>query len=460
MRGKLVGLACAGLIFLGAFIFFLGLRRPVVLTVDGVMRSVNTRAFSVAGVLADAGVEHGADDLVVPPPGHLIGWNRAIRVEHSRPVVLWGRAEGLPRLLFSPERIPGNLLQGVSIRLYPGDRIYWEGVEVKPGQAIPQGAEITLDLHLAQPITLTDNGNTRVVYSAAPTLGGALWEAGIRLSGADTLSPGPDTVLDGPVRATLSRAVPVTIQVEGETITSLSSADTVGLALASAGVALLGMDYSLPAEDQSLPADGVIRVVRVREEILLEQTTIPFEVEYVADPETELDQTRIVEAGQYGLQVSRTRLRFEDGMEVRRDVEATWTASEPVSQKIGYGTQVVIRTLDTPEGPIEYWRAITVYATSYSPCRSAADRCYYGTAYGVPVARGVIGTSRTWYNLMAGWPVYVPNYGKAIIADLGAVPGYWIDLGYTDADYVGWHQNVTLYFLTPVPANIPWILPD
>jgi len=42
----------------------------------------------------------------------------------------------------------------------------------------------------------------------------------------------------------------------------------------------------------------------------------------------------------------------------------------------------------------------------------------------------------------------------------GGIPGqYWIDLAFTDADFEPWHQNTILYFLTPVPADIPWILP-
>jgi hypothetical protein len=46
------------------------------------------------------------------------------------------------------------------------------------------------------------------------------------------------------------------------------------------------------------------------------------------------------------------------------------------------------------------------------------------------------------------------------IADTGGgIPGRkWIDLGYEDDDYVSWHNWVTVYFLTPVPEYIPYIL--
>jgi len=58
--------------------------------------------------------------------------------------------------------------------------------------------------------------------------------------------------------------------------------------------------------------------------------------------------------------------------------------------------------------------------------------------------------------------MYVPGYGFAVAADTGGgVKGRWIDLGYDDDNYVGWHQNVTIYFLTPVPpeSSIVWVFP-
>ena len=112
----------------------------------------------------------------------------------------------------------------------------------------------------------------------------------------------------------------------------------------------------------------------MREEVSLVQTAIPYTTTYVADPNTELEQNSVVTAGQYGIQVARVRVRYEDGQQVSQKTDSAWVAKEPVAEELGYGTKVVVRTLDTPNGPIQYWRAITVYATSYSPCRSAASR--------------------------------------------------------------------------------------
>jgi 3D (Asp-Asp-Asp) domain-containing protein len=310
-------------------------------------------------------------------------------------------------------------------------------------------------------VELVDGGAMRVFYSASPTLGLALWDAGIHLLQGDHLSLPLNTPLLTPVVLTLRRALPITIQTGAVQVTALSAAPAVGEALAESGLSLQGSDYSQPAEDQPIPPDGLIRIVRVREEVLLQQTTIPFENEYVSDPQTPLDQTSVVQAGQAGLLVSRVRVRYEDGTETGRQTEAQWTANQPVTQKIGTGSKINVQTLDTPGGPIEYWRAVNVYATSYSPCRSGTSKCYGFTASGQPVTRGVIGVTTRWYSVMGGQQVYIPGYGRAVIADTGGgIPGKkWIDLGFSDDDYESWAQNVTLYFLTPIPANVPYILP-
>jgi len=133
----------------------------------------------------------------------------------------------------------------------------------------------------------------------------------------------------------------------------------------------------------------------------------------------------------------------------------------PKDSLVSLGTQVTVQTLDVPGGQIQYWRAVQMYATSYSPCRSGTSSCSYGTASGIPVKHGVVAMARSLYNQLAGTQVYVPGYGVAVIGDVGG--GFpdgrlWIDLGYSDDDWQNWGGMVTVYFLAPAPATIPGIL--
>jgi resuscitation-promoting factor RpfB len=467
---KVLGFLISGLLFFtGLGLVYIGINRPVTIFVDGEPRQVWTRALTGDQALQDAHITVRPTDQLAPAASAWLVWSATITLTPSRQVSLWngaayaGRGQAQP-VIWDTQRLPGNLLSAGGIRLYPGDRVLWQGLEVLPGQPLPSASAYSLQYQPAFPVSVTVDNRQVTFNSSAASLGEALWEQGYHLSGVDALSQSLETPLPLPAQATVSleRAVPLTIQVGGKKVNIISAAGTVGQALAQAGIALQGLDYSKPAENKPLPEDGKIRVVRVQEKVILEQKQLPYQTEFQADPQTELDQSSVIDAGQVGIEVTRLRLRYEDGEETDKTTEAQWVASQPRNRKVGYGTKVVVRSLDTPDGAIQYWRAITVYATAYSPCGLGnVAKCYYGTSSGLPVKRGVIAVTYKWYLLMGGQPVYVPGYGKAVIADVGGgVPGKnWIDLGFTDAELEEWHQNVTLYFLTPVPADIPWILP-
>ncbi len=452
----------AGLVTAGILLIWFGSLRPVFVTIDGVSVSIMTRALTPADVLRQMGYPIESQDQIIPGKNHFLGWNGAFKVTSAVPVTVGIANTPYIHSSITSEKIPANLLFKAGIALFPGDEIIWNGLTIAFDSQIPAVSSITLLYRKAVPVLIEDGSSITTQYSTAATLAGALWDAGYHLQQSDLSGIDVGKSFSEKEIIQITRGRPITVEMAGNEWISRTSADTVGEALAQAGVVLAGLDYSIPSDDLPIPDDGRIKVIRVREEIELTQTTIPYSIEYVEDPETELDQTSIVEPGAMGLKVSRVRVVYEDGVETSRTSEAEWTAVEPKAQKVGYGTKIVIRTLETPSGTIEYWRAITVLATSYSPCQSGtAGKCYYSTSSGLPVQRGVVGVTRAWYNLMAGQGVYIPGYGSAVIADVGGgIPGKdWIDLGFSDADYEPWYQTVTMYFKTPVPATIPWILP-
>ncbi|MCX5657395.1 MAG: G5 domain-containing protein, partial [Candidatus Omnitrophica bacterium] len=171
----------------------------------------------------------------------------------------------------------------------------------------------------------------------------------------------------------------------------------------------------------------------------------------------------VTSEGQNGIEITRIRVRLEDGKEASRETENTVVLQVAVARQVTYGSKIVYHTLDTGDGTITYYRAVTVRATAYSPCRSATKdgSCSNITSSGKPVVKGVIGTTLTWYKLFKGDQLYVPGYGVGTVEDVGGgISGqYWIDLGYSDADFVGWYKTVTIYFLAPAPDNVPVVLP-
>ncbi|GAP15587.1 uncharacterized protein conserved in bacteria [Longilinea arvoryzae] len=442
-----------------ALILFLGAQRRVTFVINGEEHPARVRALTVGGALQAARITLAQGDVLEPSTGTWLKEGARIEITRARDISLQVLPGGETSQWVSADLTAADLLSDAGVPLNAQDRIWANGEQVQPQQKLAPGANLALQVRRAQTIDLQIDASRQQITSGAATLGEALAEAGILLEPADRLTPAAETPLNGPVDAVLRRAMELTIQVDGNEVIARSAAQNVGDALAEAGISLQGLDYSQPAEDQPLPADGNLRVVRVREELDLKQTSIPYTTRYENSDQVALDQRQVIVPGVLGIKVSRERVRFEDGQEVARNSDGEWVAQEAQEQTVGLGTKIEIKTVQTDQGNLEYYRAVNVYVTSYSPCRSGGTRCYSGTASGMKVQKGVIAVPRAWYGLLVGARVYIPGYGVAVVADTGGMTGYWVDVAYSDADYVPWSQNVTMYFLTPVPSYVPVRLP-
>jgi 3D (Asp-Asp-Asp) domain-containing protein len=239
----------------------------------------------------------------------------------------------------------------------------------------------------------------------------------------------------------------------------------VGQVLPQEGVALMAKDITRHALDQPVTANQLIEVVRVEERLEIEQEFIPFEARWIPDPEMDLDTQELRQSGNTGSIKKRTRVRYENGQPVLQVLEDEWLDQEPADRVIAYGTRITIRTMETEDGPIEYWRKISMLATGYSAATSGKEKDHplYGiTRSGLPAGYGIVAVDPKVIPLMTN--LYVPNYGPALAADTGGkVLGKHIDLGFDEdqpiPDIYGWRD---VYVLTPVPPpdEIRYVLPN
>jgi 3D (Asp-Asp-Asp) domain-containing protein len=163
----------------------------------------------------------------------------------------------------------------------------------------------------------------------------------------------------------------------------------------------------------------------------------------------------LLQDGARGILERRIRVRYEDGHEVAREVDNEYVAVPPTTKIMGYGTKIVVRTLATPSGPVEYWRVVRMLATSYSAATAGTPKSspWYGrTRTGMEMRHGIVAVDPRVINLLSR--VYVPGYGVGIAGDTGgAIRGRRIDLGYDDDNLVLWYRWVDVYLLTPVPPS-------
>ena len=357
------------------------------------------------------------------------------------------------------ERTPLALLNQAGIKLNPKDRVLLNGRPIALDQPITMDP-ITLQIRHAITLTLITPEREQKLQSSAFTVGEAIQEASLWLHAGDQMEPSLDTSIRDGMKIKITPASTLTVSVDGKSLQIQSSARTVGEALAEVGIPLIGLDYSLPAENEPIPSDGKIKVVRVSESVLLAQKPIPFENDFQASADVPLDQTQIVQPGETGLTVQRIRIRYEDGKEISRLTEDETMVRPPKTRVLGYGTKIEVKTATVDGVNIEYWRAVQMYATSYSPCRSGSDKCFPGTSSGKSLRKGMVGLRYDWYLSMQGQQLYIPGYGFGSVEDVcnGCVGKPWVDLGFSDNNFEAWHSWVTVYFLTPVPANVIYVL--
>jgi uncharacterized protein YabE (DUF348 family) len=370
-------------------------------------------------------------------------------------------ADGQIHRQTTSERTPALLLKSAGISLGPHDRLLNLGNPVPVDTPLPPASAYSLTVRRAVSVTILSPGSQKVVQTSAQTVGQALSENGYTLTEADQVDPPADTPITGELTIHYTPAETLSISVDNQVLQIHSTAPTVGQALAEAGIPLEGLDYSIPSEDSALPADGKIHVVRVVEAVTLTEQSIPYATRTELSADLALDQQALLQGGLDGLAVTRTRTRLEDGHQVSQQTESQTIVRPPQDQILGYGTKIVMHTATIDGQTITYWRVLTLFATSYSPCRSGVARCLPYTSNGTVVQQGEVAMSYSWYLLFGDQRLYIPGYGFATVEDVGAYPGthYWIDLGYSDNDYVEWGQNVQVYFLPPVQSNPGYVLP-
>lgn len=431
---------------------------PVTLIVDGEARPVRTHQQTVGALLLDAGLNLRPEDILEPAPETPLQPGMTIRVSRARPVTI--QADGRTWTVWTHAVTADRILSENGISLHPADRVTMTSCESTTMPAC--AGDWLIQVARAVPVTLHENGRTLSFDTAASTVGQVLEEMGLALYRADRVRPDLGQPVSAGMHIYLERSHPVTVLVDGKTVRTRTHRGRVGEVLADLGIVLVGQDYTNPPPDAPLGEETVVQVVRVAEAFLVQQEPIPYPVRWQADPELEIDHRRLIQEGAPGILQRRWRVRYENGAEVARALEDEYVAVPPTDKILGYGTKIVVRQLETPEGTVEYWRVIRMLATSYSASTAGVPKTnpYYGrTRLGLPMQKGIVAVDPRVIPLRSR--VYVPGYGIGLAADTGgAIKGRRIDLGYDDDNLVLWYRWVDVYILTPVPPpdRIPYIL--
>ena len=454
----------------------------VTVTVDGASESLRSTRPDVAALLTDLGLQLRPEDRLSPAGDTPLVAGLEVTVAHARPALV--EVDGDLRSVYGQAVTAGEMVAVAGVNLEGNDELTMDGVRVSPGAALPpvqrnavttryargrpwlglEATPVRFGIRRAVPIVVDDGTVPYTIFTTADTVGEALLCEEVTLYLGDRVQPGPGAPVSSGLRVHIERSTPVLVTADGRTTHTRTRGKTVGAALMDLGIVLTGRDRVTPPLTQPLVDDLPIRVVRVAQVTLVESTPIPYESIMAPDDNLEIDIQRLAQAGKDGDYRRRWQVIYEDGAETGRALVDEWVAAQPVTRTVAYGRKIVLRTLETEEGTITFWRKIRMYATSYSPARAGTPKTapWYGrTRIGLTLVKGIVAVDPKVIPLRSY--VYVPNYGKAIAGDTGGgVKSKWIDLGYSDGDYISWHWWTDVYVLDPPPSadKIMWVLPN
>ncbi len=466
-----LGLLSAPVFLVLAALLVVGYQRTlmrVTLAADGQVRTLRTHQTTAEAVLREAGLTLHAEDIVEPALEERLFRGDSITVYRARPVIV--DVDGRTIEARTQLTATHDILAELDVKLGAHDKVHVlsdEGTDEATDVATDDAAgeaqrpPIHIQIERAVPVIVHEPGSPPLhLFTTARTVGEALREAGIILYLADNVRPSFSSPIEPGVRISIKRSVPVTVHVDGQTLRTRTHRFSVGDVLSDMGVSLQGLDYAEPELDGPLGEGREIRVVRVREEVLVQQEPIPFETRWAPDPELEIDHQAVGQQGTLGVFERRIKVRYEDDAEVDRWLEAEWVAKPPQPKILNYGTKIVLRMIDTPAGQKQYWRKYRMLATSYTAASAGKPKNhpYYGvTALGWRMRDGIVAVDPKIVRL--GSQVYVPGYGVGDAADTGgAIRNLRIDLGYSEETFVSWYRCVDVYLLAPVPDRVEYLM--
>lgn len=292
-------------------------------------------------------------------------------------------------------------------------------------------------------VTLNYDGNTRKYLTFSETVTDLLDENNVELYEGDDVDKHLDYVLQSQDTVTITRSIPVVINLDGVPRMVKTTDTTVGMLMESLE-GTLSDDYILNdvTEETEISDNMVIDITSKKENIYTVSENIPFETEIKNNDDMAYGTERIVQEGSFG-EVEITMKETYLGKEKVSLDEVSRTVTKPATNTIvEKGTA---QMLATSAGNFKYEKAINVSATGYTPYDPG---CNGITATGAKAQKGVIAVDPR--VIPMGTKLYVPGYGMAVAADTGgAIKGNRIDLCYESVpEALNWGvRDVTVYIV-------------
>jgi uncharacterized protein YabE (DUF348 family) len=305
-------------------------------------------------------------------------------------------------------------------------------------------------------IVVSIDGKETEIVTFRKTFKDALKANNIVLGPKDKAIPSVDTRVNKEDRIDIEKAVNVIVAVDGQELKIQTTEDTVDKIFEEEGIELKDSDKILPS--RTIPiSDGLkLSVTRIDTRVIKENIPIEFATVIKKDDESLSSSTKILQQGELGEKVLTTKIVYEDGREIERNVVSEVIAKEPTQKIVAVGTLSALNL--SRGGTVLYKNVVKMQATAYtadfaSTGKRPGDKNFGKTATGSIAKRNEEGYSSIAVDprvIPLGTKLYIEGYGYGIAEDTGsAIKGNIIDVFFNSAEecYNWGRRNVNVYIM-------------
>ena len=297
-------------------------------------------------------------------------------------------------------------------------------------------------------IVLADSKEVKIV-TYNNTFRKALISNNIVVGPKDKITPSLDTKVNSGDRITIKKAINMEIAIDGKNLKIDSAEDSIAQMFASEKITLDDYDKVFPSRDEALTQGLKVSVVRVKTELVKETKSIAFATIQKLNNDMEKGLSKILQEGQTGEEEITTKVVYEDGKEIARQVVSQVTNKQPVQKISATGTLGSVPNVSRGGAKVLYQKTMRVKATAYTPYETGG----WITKSGSTARRNINAVSTIAVDprvIPLGTRVYVEGYGYAVAEDTGgAIKGNIIDVFFTsNSEMSNWGSRwVNIYIL-------------
>jgi hypothetical protein len=194
-----------------------------------------------------------------------------------------------------------------------------------------------------QVVEVVDDGISVLgVRTEARTVGDFVEQAGLRLEREDKIYPTKDVRIAGGMKIVVERAIPIKIEVDGETIEKNVFTKNIKDTLEECGVSLNPSDKVEPELIEGIFENIEIVVTRINHKEITEIEDIDFEVVQKKDKKLKWRTEKIKQKGEKGTKEVKYKVTYKNGKEIEREKIGSEITKKPVDEITVVGTKIKV----------------------------------------------------------------------------------------------------------------------